>query len=256
MREPYNSAAQYERPDQDESVLGFSDLASLPAFIYLLFFLFVLVAYSSNPLEPQVFGFYKLSEFFKIVSFFSIFFVPTLLIYFALNLTKNVAHMCIVLLYPLLALGGITILNVADKPFLATLSGSVLFAFYFLLLLSHSATERRRRAPRVRRVVRPSPVAQAPPGMPPQQRPYDERAAIQRQRASQYTSQSRRQDFRGEVPPQEFRREVPPQYGASDGFLSKLDRFLDRYDYVDGEAVKKGPKRNVDYPRDKRRRGR
>ena len=95
MREPYDSSAQYGKREQDESVLGLSDLASLPAFIYLLFFLFVLVVYSANPLEPQVFGFYKLSVFFQVVSFFSIFFVPTLLIYFALDLTKSVAHTCI-----------------------------------------------------------------------------------------------------------------------------------------------------------------
>ncbi|MGA7075162.1 MAG: hypothetical protein WBZ42_01230 [Halobacteriota archaeon] len=244
MREPYDSSAQYGIREQDESVLGLSDLASLPAFIYLLFFLFVLVVYSANPLEPQVFGFYKLSVFFQVVSFFSIFFVPTLLIYFALDLTKSVAHTCIVLLYPLLALGGVTILNVADLPLLAALSGFVLFAFYFLLGLSHSATERRRRTPRARHVVRPSPVTQAPLRMPPQRRPQDERAAIQKQRASQYAPPSR---------PQEFRRDSRPQYGASDGFLSRLDRFLDRYDYVEGEAVRKGLRRDVTHPRDRRR---
>jgi hypothetical protein len=247
MREPYDSSAQYGRREQDESVLGFSDFASLPAFVYLLFFLFVLVVYSSNPLEPQVFGFYKLSVFFQVVSFFSIFFVPTLLIYFALDLTKSVAHTCLVLVYPLLALGGVAVLNVADLPLLAALSGFVLFAFYFLLGLSRSATERRRRTPRARRVVRPSPGTQARPPMPSQRRPQDERAAIQRQRAPQYVPPTR---------PQEFRRELRPQSGASDGFLSRLDRFLDRYDYVEGEAVRKGSRRDVTYPRDRRRRGR
>jgi hypothetical protein len=244
MREPYDSSAQYGRREQDDSVLGLSDLASLPAFIYLLFFLFVLVVYSANPLEPQVFGFYKVSVFFQVVSFFSIFFVPTLLIYFALDLTKSVAHTCIILLYPLLALGGVTILNVADLPFLAALSGLVLFAFYFLLGLSISATERRRRAPRARRVVRPSPATQTPLRMPPRGQPQDERAALQKQRASQYAPPSR---------PQEFRRDNRPQYGASDGFLSRLDRFLDRYDYVEGEAVRKGSRRDATYPRDRRR---
>ena len=124
---------------------------------------FLLYSSCTTPiLSIPTFGFYKLYRFFKIVSFFSIFFVPTLLIYFALDLTKNVAHTFIVLLYPLLVLGGVTILNVADLPLLAALSGFVLFVFYFLLGLSYSATERQRRAPRARRVVRPSPVTRAP----------------------------------------------------------------------------------------------
>ncbi len=245
MREPYDSPAQLGRSEPEESVLGFSDLASLPAFIYLLFFLFVLAIFSANPLEPQVFGFYKLSVFFQVVAFFSIFFVPTLLIYFALDLTKNVAHTCVVLGYPLLALGGVVILNVAESPLLAALSGLVLFAFYLLLGLSRSATERRRRIPQP--VVRPRPSKQAPSQMPPQRRPQDERAAVQRQQTSRYVPPSRSQ---------EFRRDTRPQYGASDGFLSRLDRFLDRYDYVEGEAVRKGSRRDVKYQRDKRRRER
>ena len=159
MREPNDSPAQRGRSEKDESVLGFSDLASLPAFIYLLFFLFVLVVFSANPFEPQVFGFYKLSVFFQVIAFFSIFFVPTLLIYFALDLTKNTAHSCIVLGYPLLVLGGVAILNVADSPLLAALSGLVLFAFYFFLGLSRSATERQRRT--LQPVVRPTPLTQA-----------------------------------------------------------------------------------------------
>jgi hypothetical protein len=244
MREPYDSPAQHGRGKQDESVLGFSDLASLPAFIYLLFFLFVLVVFSANPLEPQVFGFYKLSVFFQVVAFFSIFFVPTLLIYFALDLTKSVTHTCVVLGYPLLALGGIAILSVADLPLLAALSGLVLFAFYLLLGLSRSATKRQRRIPQP--VVRPRPGTRAPSQMPPQRRLQDERAAVQRQ-PSRYVPPNR---------PQEFRKNVQPQYEASDGFLSRLDRFLDRYDYVEGEAVRKGSRRNVNYPRDRRRRER
>ena len=221
MREPYDSPAQRGRSEPDESILGFSDLASLPAFIYLLFFLFVLVVFSANPFEPQVFGFYKLSVFFQVAAFFSIFFVPTLLIYFALDLTKSTAHTCIVLGYPLLALGGVAILNVADSPLLAALSGLVLFAYYFFLGLSRSATERLRRT--LQPVVRPSPLSRAPPQMRPQQRP------------------------------QESRRDARPQYGSSDGFISRLDRFLDRYDYVEGEAVRKGSGRDVKSPRDKRR---
>jgi hypothetical protein len=201
--------------------------------------------YSANPFEPQVFGFYKLSVFFQVVSFFSIFFVPTLLIYFALDLTKSFAHTCVVLVYPLLALGGVSVLNVADLPLLAALSGLVLFAFYFLLGLSRSAAERQRRVQRAPRVIRPSPATQA--ALQTQQRPQDERPAIQRQQTSRYAPPSR---------PQEFRRDVRPQYGASDGFLSRLDRFLDRYDYIEGEAVKKGSRRDVKYPRDRRRQGR
>jgi hypothetical protein len=245
MREPYDNPAHHVRSEPDTSVLGFSDLASLPAFIYLLFFLFVLVVFSANPLETQVFGFYKLSVFFQVVAFFSIFFVPTLLIYFALDLTKSVAHTCVMLGYPLLALGGVAILNVADLPLLAALSGLVLFAFYLLLGLSRSATVRQRRTPQP--VVRPRPSTQAPSQLPPQRQPQDERAAVQRQPTSRY------------VPPnrlQEFRRDVRPQYGTSDGFLSRLDRFLDRYDYVEGEAVRKGSRRDVKYPRDRRRRER
>ena len=245
MREPYDSPAQRGRSEQDESVLGFSDLASLPAFIYLLFFLFVLVIFSANPLEPQVFGFYKLSVFFQVVAFFSIFFVPTLLIYFTLDLTKSVAHTCIVLGYPLLALVGVAILNVADSPLLAALSALVLFAFYLLLGLSRSATERQRRIPQP--VVRPRPSTRAPSQMPPQRQPQDERAAVQQQQTSRYVPPGR---------PQEFRRDARPQYGASDGFLSRLDRFLDRYDYVEGEAVRKGSRRDLKSPRDRRRRER
>ncbi len=242
MREPYDSPAQRGRSERDESVLGFSDLASLPAFIYLLFFLFVLVVFSANPFEPQVFGFYKLSVFFQVVAFFSIFFVPTLLIYFALDLTKSTAHTCIVLGYPLLALGVVAILNIADSPLLAALSGLVLFAFYFFLGLSRSTTERQRRT--LQPVVRPRPFTQAPPQMRPQQQPQDERAAVQRQQTSQYVPPSR---------PQEFRRDARPQHGSSDGFISRLDRFLDRYDYVEGEAVRKGSRRDVKSPRDRRR---
>jgi hypothetical protein len=179
------------------------------------------------------------------VSFFGIFFVPTLLIYFALDLNKSVGHTFVVLVYPLLALGGIAILNVGDLPFLAALSGLVLFAFYFLLGLGRTATERRRRIPK--RVVRPSPGTYAPPQMSPQRRPQYGRAAVQRQQTSRYAPPSR---------PQEFRRDVRPQYGPPDGFLSRLDRFLDRYDYVEGEAVKKGSRRDVKNPRDRRRRER
>jgi hypothetical protein len=54
----------------------------------------------------------------------------------------------------------------------------------------------------------------------------------------------------------DFRREVRPQHRSSDSFRSRLDRFLDRYDYVDGEAVRKGSRRRVRYERDQRRRGR
>ncbi len=242
MREPNDSPAQRGRSEQHESVLGFSDLASFPAFIYLLFFLFVLVVFSANPFEPQVFGFYKLSVFFQVIAFFSIFFVPTLLIYFALDLTKNTAHSCIVLGYPLLVFGGVAILNVADSPLLAALSGLVLFAFYFFLGLSRSATERQRRT--LQPVVRPTPLTQARPQMPPQQRPQDGLTAVQRQQTSRYAPPSR---------PQEFRRDARPQHGSSDGFISRLDRFLDRYDYVEGEAVRKGSRRDVKSPRDRRR---
>jgi hypothetical protein len=177
------------------------------------------------------------------LSFFGIFFVPTLLIFFALDLTKSVGHTFVVLVYPLLALGGISILNVGDLPFLAALSGLVLFAFYFLLGLSRSADERQRRVPPP--VVRTSPKMQAPPRTQPQRRPPAGRAAVQRQQTSRYPPPNR---------PQEFRRDGQPQYRTSDGFLSRLDRFLDRYDYVEGEAVKKGLRRDVNYPRDRRRR--
>jgi hypothetical protein len=64
---------------------------------------------------------------------------------------------------------------------------------------------------------------------------------------SEYAPQSR---------PSDFRREVRPQYGSSDNFRSRLDRFLDRYDYVDGEAVRKGSRRRIRYEKDRRRGGR
>jgi hypothetical protein len=176
------------------------------------------------------------------VAFFSIFFVPTLLIYFALDLTKSTAHTIIVLGYPLLALGGVAVLNVADSPLLAALSGLVLFAFYFFLGLSRSTTERQRRT--LKPVLHPTPLTHAPPQMPPQKRPQDELTAVQRQQTSRYAPPSR---------PQEFRRDARPQHGSSDGFISRLDRFLDRYDYVEGEAVRKGSRRDVKSPRDKRR---
>lgn len=247
MREPYNTSALYGRFEQDESVFGLSNLASWPAFFYLLFFLFVLVVYSANPLDPQAFGFYKLSIFFQVVSFFGIFFVPTLLIYFALDLTKSVAHTFIVLIYPLVALGVLTALSIADLPLVAALCGFFLFTFYFLLGLSRSAAEKGmyRRSPRVRGVARPSPTTRAPAPTAPGRRARDERAYAQR--APQRASPSRAH---------EFRRDVRPQYGAPDGFLARLDRFLDRYDYVDGEAVPKRSRHNAAYQRDRRRSGR
>jgi hypothetical protein len=83
--------------------------------------------------------------------------------------------------------------------------------------------------------------------LPPQGRPPDQRVPTQTRQTSQYGPPSR---------PSDFRREPRPQYGSSDSFISRLDRFLDRYDYVDGEAVRKGSRRNVRYERDRRRGGR
>ncbi|MGZ4936217.1 MAG: hypothetical protein ACXV4C_06670, partial [Halobacteriota archaeon] len=97
MRERYSGPPPNQGSQQDESLLGLSDLASLPVFLYLLFFLLVLSVYSANPLEPALFGFYKLSQSLQMLSFFSVFFLPTLLIYFALDLTKSVVHTVIVL---------------------------------------------------------------------------------------------------------------------------------------------------------------
>jgi hypothetical protein len=246
MREADTSSAPYGRYEKEESVFGLSDLASLPAFIYLLFFILVLVVYSANPFEPAVFGFYKLSVFFQIVSFFGIFFVPTLLIYFALDLTKSPGHTVVVLGYPILALGATALFGVPDAPLFAALSALLLFAFYFLIGLNRAAVEGRQRAPYTRRAARRSP-AMPPPRLSPQSRSPDQRAYAEWRRESQYVSPSR---------PSNFRREVRPQYGSSDGFLARLDRFLDRYDYIDGEAVRKGTRRNVRYERDQRRGGR
>jgi len=230
MHEADNSSAPYGRYEKDESIFGLSDLASLTAFIYLLFFLLVLVIYSANPFEPAVFGFYKLSVFFQVVSFFGIFFVPTLLTYFALDLTKSVGHTVVVLGYPFLVLGAAAILNIPDAPLFAALSGLVLFAFYFLAGLNRSTIERQQRASGARRAVR-----------------QNQRAPAQRQLMSQYAPPSR---------PSDFRRDAKPQYGSSDSFLSRLDRFLDRYDYIDGQAVPKSSRRSVRYERDQRRGGR
>ena len=247
MREADTSSAPYGRYEKDDSIFGLSDLASLAAFIYLLFFLLVLVLYSANPFEPAVFGFYKLSVFFQIVSFFGIFFVPTLLIYFALDFTKSVGHTVVVLGYPILVLGAAAILNIPDAPLFAALGGLVLFAFYFLAGLNRSAIERRQRAPRSQRAVRQRPVVVPPPLVPPQRRPSDQRSPDQRRQTSQYAPPNR---------PPDFRRETKPQYRSPDSFLSRLDRFLDRYDYVDGEAVRKGSRRSGKYERDQRRGGR
>jgi hypothetical protein len=230
MREADTSSAPYGRYEKDESIFGLSDLASLAAFIYLLLFLLVLVISSANPFEPTVFGFYKLSVFFQVVSFFGIFFVPTLLIYFALGLTKSIGHTVVVLGYPFLVLGAAAILNIPDAPLFAALSGLVLFAFYFLGGLNLSAIDRQQRASRARRAVR-----------------QNQRAPAQRQLMSQYAPPSR---------PSDFRRDARPQYGSSDSFLSRLDRFLDRYDYIDGEAVRKSSRRRGRYERDQRRGGR
>jgi len=245
MREADTDLVRYGQYEKDESISGLSDLASLAAFIYLAFFLVVLVIYSANPSQPTVFGVYKFSPFFQIVSFFGIFFVPSLLIYLALDLTKSVAHTVVVLGYPILMLGAATLLNTSDAPLFAALSGLVLFAFYFLVGLNRSAIDRRRPAPRVRRATRQSPVVPPPPRLPPQQRQSN--VPPQRRQMPQYPPPSR---------PSDFRRETRPEYGSSESFRSRLDRFLDRYDYVDGEAVRKGSRRNVKYERDRRRGGR
>jgi hypothetical protein len=245
MREADTSPVRYGRYEKDESIFGLSDLASLAAIIYLLFFLLVLVIYSANPSEPA--GFYKLSVLFQIVSFFGIFFVPTLLIYFALGLTKSLANTVVVLGYPILVLGAAATINIPDAPIFAALSGLVLFAFYFLVGLNRSAIEQRRPTPRAQRAARQRPVVPPPPRLPPQRRPSNQRAPLQRQQMSQYVPPTR---------PSDFKQEVRPQYRSSNGFRSRLDRFLDRYDYVDGEAVRKGSRRNVRYERDRRRGGR
>ena len=247
MREADTSSVPYGRYEKDDSIFGLSDLASVAAFIYLLFFLFVLVIYSANPFEPAVFGFYKLSIFFQIVSFFGIFFVPTVLIYFALDLTKSVGHTMVVLGYPILVLGAAAILNIPDAPLFAALGALVLFAFYFLAGLNRSAIERQQRAQGAQRSARQRPGVPPPTRLPPQRRPSDQRAPAQSRQMSQYAPPS--------YPP-DYRRGARPQYGSSDGFLSRLDRFLDRYDYVDGEAVRKGSRRSRGYERDRRRGGR
>jgi hypothetical protein len=247
MREPYNASDLYGRLEQDDSVFGLSNLASWPAFFYLLFFLFVLVIYSANPLEPQVFGFYKLSIFFQVISFFGIFFVPTLLIYFALDLTKSIGHTFIVLIYPIVALGGVSTLSIADLPIVSALCGFLLFTFYFLLGLSRSAAERRsrRRSLHVRGRARPSAATRAAAPMDLRRRANNGGAYVQR--APERAPSSRAH---------EFGRDARPQYGAPDGFIARLDRFLDRYDYVDGEAMPKSARRSATNQRDRRRSGR
>ncbi|MGZ4918911.1 MAG: hypothetical protein ACXV6L_01735 [Halobacteriota archaeon] len=253
MRERYSGPPPNQGYQQDESLFGLSDLASLPVFLYLLFFLLVLSVYSANPLEPALFGFYKLSQSLQMLSFFSVFFLPTLLIYFALDLTKSVVHTVIVLAYPLLALGGILVLQISASPALAALMGLVPFAFYFVLGLGRSSTNRRRRTPRPHRVARPEPsmydLRRQPP---PQRMEPDKRLATQRQAPTQRPPQ------RPQYAPSnrsELRRDGRAPYRSSDGFLSKLDRFLDRYDYVDGEAVKKGARQSTTYQRERRRGG-
>ncbi len=253
MRERYIGPPPSQGYRQDESLFGLSDLASLPAFLYLLFFLLVLAVYSANPLEPAHFGFYKLSLFLQLLAFFSVFFLPALLIYFALDLTKSIGHTVIVLAYPLLVLGGVFVLGIPASPALAAFMGLIPFAFYFVLGLGRSSTNRRRRPSRPQRVVRPDASMYDLRHQPPPQRMEpDRRTATQRQRPIQQPPQ------RPQYPPpnrSEFRRGGRAPYRSSDGFLSKLDRFLDRYDYVDGEAVKKGSRRSTVYERERRRGG-
>ncbi|MGZ4917779.1 MAG: hypothetical protein ACXV48_05650 [Halobacteriota archaeon] len=253
MRERYSSPPPNLGYQQEESLFGLSDLASLPAFCYFLFFLLVLSVYSANPLEPALFGFYKLSLYLQLLSFFSVFFLPTLLIYFALDLTKSAKHTVIVLAYPLLALGAIFFLQISASPALAALMGLIPFAFYFTLGLSRSAADRRPRTRRPQRVARPaSTMYDLRRQTPPQRMGPDRRIATQRQRPVQQPPPPRPQ-YPPSTRPAEFRRDGRPPYRSSDGFLSKLDRFLDRYDYVDGEAVKKGSRRSAMYERERRR---
>jgi len=251
MRERYNSPPQHRGYQQDDSLFGLSDLASLSAFIYFLFFLVILAIYSANPLEPTLFGFYKLSLYFQLLAFFGVFFLPALLIYIALDFTKSVAHTVIVLAYPLLVLGGIAVLRVPPSPPLVALSGLILFAFYFVLGLNRSVAERKRRGPRPQRVVRPGPPAQnarsltpAQPMRPEQETTEQRQRVVQPPPASLYAPPSRSS---------EPRQESRTQYRSPDGFVSKLDRFLDRYDYVDGEAVKKGSQRSAMHYRERRK---
>ena len=253
MRERYSSPSPSLGYQQEESLFGLSDLASLPAFCYFLFFLLVLSVYSANPLEPALFGFYKLSLYLQLISFFSVFFLPTLLIYFALDLTKSPKHTVIVLAYPLLALGAIAFLQISTSPALAALMGLIPFAFYFTLGLSRSASDRRPRTRRPQRVARQaSSMYDLRRQTPPQRMGPDRRIATQRQRPVQQPPPPRSQ-YPPSTRPAEFRRDGRPPYRSSDGFLSKLDRFLDRYDYVDGEAVKKGSRRSTMYDRERRR---
>ncbi len=251
MRERYTGPPS-DGYQQDESLFGFSGLASLLAFFYVLFFVFVLSLYSANPLEPAIFGFYKLTLGLRLLSFFSVFFLPALLIYFALDLTKSVMHTIIVLAYPLLVLGGVFILNISASPALAALMGLVPFAFYLVLGLGRSATAQRRRTPRPQRVVRPEPSMRDLRRQPPPQRMEPDRwAPTQQQRPTQYPPQ--RPQYSPTNRPSEFRRDGRVPNRSSDGFFSKLDRFLDRYDYVDGEAVKKSSRRSTMYQRERRR---
>ncbi len=252
MRERYIDSPSAQGYQQEESLFGLSDLASLPVFVYLLFFLLILSVYSANPLEPALFGFYKLSVFLQTLSFFSVFFLPTLLIYFALDLTKSIAHTVIVLVYPLLVLAGVLVLNIAASPALAAFVGLIPFVFYFVLGLSRAMTDRRRRVVRPQRVARPnSSMYDLRRQPPPRRMEPDRRGTMERQPSTQRPPQ--RSQYTPTNRSAEFRRDGRVPYRSSDGFLSKLDRFLDRYDYVDGEAVKKGSRRSTMYQRDRRR---
>ncbi len=252
MREHYIGPPSGQGYQQEESLFGLSSLVSMAAFAYLLFFLLVLSVYSANPLEPALFGFYKLSVYLQVLSFFSVFFLPTLLIYFALDLTRSVAHTVIVLAYPLLVLAGVFVLNISASPTLAAVMGLIPFVFYFILGLSRATTDRRRRATRPQHVARPSPSMYDLRHQPPPRRMEpDRRSTTQRQTPTQRPP--RRPQYPPTNRPSESRRDGRVPYRSSDGFLSKLDRYLDRYDYVDGEAVKKGSRRSIVYQRDRRR---
>ena len=220
MQEPYGKTIN-DTSYEARGVYGFglTDVLSLPALMYLVFSVLVLSIYSSLTPESAFYASYKLALFLRSFSYFSIFLVPTIVIYFALNLNRKITYTLILTAYPIASLSVLFLVFGASTPGIFMLSAFVLFAFYFLLGLTRTASRWAHEAGYWSADVR--------------------RSADVRERQMDTRRGNRNSDFN------------PPE-----SFLEKLDKFLDLYEYADGEAVRKRRgRRNVRAPtRPERRR--
>jgi len=198
MREPYRKTITDESYDA-RGVYGFglTDVLSLPALMYLVFSVLVLSIYSSLTPESAFYASYKLALFLRSFSYFSIFLIPTIVIYFALSLNRRIIPTVILTVYPIASLSVLFLVFGTSSPGIFMLSGLVLFAFCSLLGLTRTASR------------------WAPEAV------YGGADVRQRQMMDR-----RRSNMNSDINPPE-------------NFLEKLDKFLDLYEYVDGEAVRK-----------------